>query len=181
MADDKTQKRTLLAANAAVDDWAVGTVQLAISGNIDHDFHGWLLDQAASLRRRNVPALDWDNLAEELEAEGGSQRSELKSRLYILLLHLLKWQTQPDEREYNGRSWILSTREARRRITDLLKYSPSLKHYLPDLLAEAWEWARDDALLYLDDPSGSCPTTCPWPYDTLMERDFLPPDPVNDP
>jgi hypothetical protein len=37
--------------------------------------------------------LDWDNLAEEIESLGRSQRSEIRSRLVVILLHLLKWNT----------------------------------------------------------------------------------------
>ena len=60
MTNDKTQKRVLLARSTAVEDPA-GWVQVRPSANIDSDFHGWLLDQAASLRRRDAPSLDWDN------------------------------------------------------------------------------------------------------------------------
>jgi uncharacterized protein DUF29 len=141
---------------------------------IENDFCGWLADQIKVLHSREHQRLDWDNLAEELEAMGVSQRSELKSRLYVLLLHLLKWQTQPDERGYRGRGWKQTIREARRKIADLMKESPSLKHYLPDLLAGAWDWACEDALD--DAPKHVFPETCPWAFEVFMARDFLPPD-----
>ncbi len=32
------------------------------------DFYGWTNDQAAALKRRDRKALDWENLAEELES-----------------------------------------------------------------------------------------------------------------
>jgi hypothetical protein len=76
------------------------------------DRHEWLSEQAKLLHSRQTELLDWDKLAEELEAMAASQRRELKNRLHVLLLHLLKWQTQPDERAYSGRSWLLSIREA---------------------------------------------------------------------
>jgi hypothetical protein len=141
---------------------------------IENDFCGWLADQIKVLHSRQHQRLDWDNLAEELEAMGVSQRGELKSRLYVLLLHLLKWQTQPNEREYRGRGWKQTIREARRKIADLMKESPSLKHYLPDLLAGAWEWACEDALD--DAPNHVFPETCPWAFEVFLARDFLPPD-----
>jgi hypothetical protein len=147
---------------------------VAESTRIDDDSYVWLLEQAALLKAQRFSMLDWKNLAEELEAMAASQRSELKSRLHVLLLHLLKWQTQPSEREYRGRSWRQSIREARRRITDLMKESPSLKHYLPDLLAEAWEWAYEDAKD--DAPEYDFPIVCPWTYEVFMERTFLPTD-----
>jgi len=141
---------------------------------IDNDFYGWLADQVKVLHSRQHKLLDWDNLAEELEAMGVSQRRELKSRLRTLLLHLLKWQTQPNERDQRARSWMLTIREQRREITDLITLSPSLEHYLPDLVSEAWEWACEDALD--DAPNENLPPTCPWAYALFMARDFLPPD-----
>ena len=141
---------------------------------IEDDSYVWLLEQAALLKAQRFSMLDWKNLAEELEAMAASQRSELKNRLHVLLLHLLKWQTQPSEREYRGRGWRQSIREARRRINDLIKDSPSLQHYLPDLLAEAWEWACEDAKD--DAPEYDFPIVCPWTYEVFMDRAFLPPD-----
>ena len=65
--------------------------------DIETDFHGWLLDQAAALRARDYESLDWDNLAEELELMGARERRELRSELKILLLHLLKLKFQPSQ------------------------------------------------------------------------------------
>jgi Domain of unknown function DUF29 len=76
------------------------------------DFHGWLLDQASALRERRHFSLDWDNLAEELEAMAADQRRQIRTQLTKLLLHLLKLKTQPDEMHLHG-SWRASIREAR--------------------------------------------------------------------
>jgi len=141
---------------------------------IEDDFCGWLADQAEVLHSRQYKRLDWDNLAEELEAMAASQRRELRSRLHVLLHHLLKWQTQPNERDRSARGWMQTIREARREITDLINDSPSLKHYLPNLLNEAWERACEDALD--DAPNHVFPETCPWAFEVFMARDFLPPD-----
>jgi hypothetical protein len=157
--------------HGALDSFYLGFVEPT---RIENDFCGWLDDQVKVLHARQYDRLDWDNLAEELEAMGVKQRSELKDRLHTLLLHLLKWQTQPNEREYRSRSWSQTIREQRRKITDLLKASPSLKHDLADLLAEAWEWACEDALDYV--PGYKFPEGCPWAYDVFIARDFLPPD-----
>jgi hypothetical protein len=47
-------------------------------------------DQASSLRSGQSRLLDGEGIAEELDAMGASQRWELKSRLMILVAHLLK-------------------------------------------------------------------------------------------
>src|SRR2546428_80611 len=63
------------------------------------DFYLWTQDQAALLREGKVQALDLDNLAEEIESLGKSQRHELEHRLDGLLMHLLKWRYQPSRRQ----------------------------------------------------------------------------------
>lgn len=56
----------------------------------DRDFHAWANEQAELARSRSANALDWDNVAEELEGLGKQKRSELQSRYEVLLMHLLK-------------------------------------------------------------------------------------------
>ena len=53
----------------------------APAASIDVDFYAWLHDQASALRRLRPGALDWKNLAEELEAMGRSEESTLESHL----------------------------------------------------------------------------------------------------
>ena len=54
----------------------------------DRDFMLWTQEQSAALRRAkgaNLP-LDWDNLAEEIESLGISQRHGLRSQVTRILL-----------------------------------------------------------------------------------------------
>ena len=46
----------------------------------DEDLYAWTQEQAALLRARHFDALDWENLAEEIAAVGGSDRRKLESR-----------------------------------------------------------------------------------------------------
>jgi hypothetical protein len=76
----------------------------AMSDLYDVDFILWTEQQATLLRRRaagelvNDAELDWQNLAQEIEAVGGNTRRELRHRLARLLQHLLKWHYQPEQR-----------------------------------------------------------------------------------
>lgn len=106
------------------------------------DFYGWTLAQADALRRRSANEIDWDHLAEELEAMGRSERRELFSRYVVLLTHLLKWGAQPSLR---SRSWRLSVENAREAIVKLLAESPGLKSFEPSEFADAWRYARKAA------------------------------------
>src|SRR5437764_4770786 len=98
----------------------VGAVESTPVVSIDADFRGWLYDQAALLRRLRPGALDWRNLAEELEAMGRSEENALESYLAVLLKHLLKWRYQPNKRTGN---WEASIENSRDRINRLLERS----------------------------------------------------------
>jgi hypothetical protein len=69
----------------------------------DLDFHAWSEEQGGLLKERSAAGLDWDNLAEEIESLGRSERGEIRSRMIVILQHLLKWQFQPTERKGAGR------------------------------------------------------------------------------
>jgi uncharacterized protein DUF29 len=139
---------------------------------IDDDFHGWLLDQASALRQQRAQALDWSNLAEELEAMARKDRTELRSHLRNLLSHLLKWAYQPGRRT---NSWKATIDASRDRIEDLLEESPSLRAELNKLFSESKAYARAvrDAAT---DTGGQVhfPSQSPWTLDKALEPDFLP-------
>ncbi|MHB1531376.1 DUF29 domain-containing protein [Acidithiobacillus sp.] len=123
------------------------------------DFLAWTEAQAEALRTRQAASLDWVNLLEEVESMGASQRRDLESRLTVLLMHLIKWRWQPEKR---STSWKLTIRGQRREIERLLKQSPSLKGYVPEVLAEAWNDACEDAEDETGLPMQTFPTGCPW-------------------
>jgi len=65
----------------------------------EKDFFRWTEQQSSALREAarsttNLP-LDWENLAEEVESLGRSQRHELRGRIAVILEHLLKLEHSP--------------------------------------------------------------------------------------
>src|SRR5438067_12834945 len=90
----------------------------------DHDYYSWTAAQAQALRERRTSALDWGNLAEEVEDLGKAERHRLESHLEGLLMHLLKWGYQPQRR---SPSWRNSIEEHRFRVQQVLRGNPSLK------------------------------------------------------
>lgn len=113
----------------------------------EDDFYAWTQQQAAALRAEaasgsNAP-IDWENVAEEIESMGRSERDKIESRLEVLLVHLLKWLYCPELRERCERGWSLTMIEQRRRLARVLKENPSLKDYP----AAAFEDVYADALL----------------------------------
>lgn len=66
-------------------------------GNLyDTDIAAWASEQAALLRGRQWSALDIENIAEEIDSVGRTEKRELGSRMTVLLAHLLKWQPNPN-------------------------------------------------------------------------------------
>src|SRR5215471_2684588 len=94
----------------------------------DGDFYAWTHEQARLLRTGQFALVDIENVAEELESMGRSDKRELDSRLEILLMHLLKWQIQPNFRSTSSQGTI---REQRRRIERAFRESPSLRPQIP--------------------------------------------------
>jgi hypothetical protein len=102
----------------------------------DRDFVLWTEEQAAALRRckdANLP-LDWENLAEEIESLGRSDRRELRSQITCILRHLLKLAVSPAAEPRRG--WMSTVREARGEIEGVLEDSPSLRREIPEMIAK---------------------------------------------
>ncbi|WP_238183299.1 DUF29 domain-containing protein [Methylobacterium trifolii] len=143
----------------------------ATTGRTRHedDLYTWVREQVALLRAGRVDALDLDNIAEELGDVGNAQYSQLESALRVLMMHMLKWDQQPEKRTP---SWIYSIREQRRRYARILKKSPGLKPHRDairdDIYPVSRDWASDECHL----PPDEFPPACPYTWDDLLERPF---------
>jgi len=82
---------------------------------------------------------------------GRSERREVRSRLALILHHLLKWQYQPERQSRDGRNTISTQRED---LSDVIADSPSLKAYQSEILADAYARSSSPA-----QSSGAAPTT----------------------
>ncbi|MEB3190163.1 MAG: DUF29 domain-containing protein [Snowella sp.] len=76
----------------------------------DHDLTLWAKDTAQLLRERCWDAIDWGHLIEEVEDLGKSERSAIGSQMERIMVHLLKWQYQPQRR---SDSWLDSINDGR--------------------------------------------------------------------
>ncbi len=124
----------------------------------DEDFVRWTEQQAAGLRRAqssagaggsNLP-LDWENLAEEIESLGKSDRRELRSQITRILRHLLRLEVSSAAEPHTG--WQTTINEARTEIEGLLEDSPSLRREAGSLIKKqigaAAKLAADDLRQY---------------------------------
>jgi len=137
----------------------------------DQDFYQWALKEADLMRQGRLSEIDVENIAEELESMGKSQKRELISRLAVLIMHLLKCQYQPKLRIG---SWIETIGTQRMDIQLLIDDSPSLKHEIDAVMTRAYSLA----VVKFENETGiskkSFPSTSPYTFDHVMDDDFLP-------
>ncbi len=137
----------------------------------DIDFYGWTQEQVNLLRTQQWNCLDAVNLIEEIESLGRKERQELRNRLGILVGHLLKWELQSENR---SNSWLGTIREQRAQIRLLLQDSPSLKPYLEQAFAEAYELGVALAIRETQLSPTTFPEVCPYSLQQTLQADFLP-------
>ncbi len=133
------------------------------------DFYAWTQEQAKLLRNKEIKGLDWLNVAEEIADMGRSEKRQLESRLEVLVMHLLKWQFQPNLR---SRSWQLTIKEQRLRLEKLLTENPSLKSSLDDVNEKIYPLA----VISAEKETGLSifPETCPYELQEILSAEFLP-------
>ncbi|MBW4471244.1 MAG: DUF29 domain-containing protein [Stenomitos rutilans HA7619-LM2] len=135
------------------------------------DFVKWIETTAEQLKTQDYTNVDWENLIDEIEAMGRSERRSLTSNLVVVLLHLLKWQYQPERRIG---SWKGSIVEHRQRIQNELKDSPSLKPYLEQIFAECYINAVERAIAETDLPAETFPRSCLYSISATLDSHYLP-------
>ena len=137
----------------------------------DEDFCLWIERQVGLLRAGRLDRLDLENLIEELESMGRSEKSAIKSNMVVVLTHLLKIQFQPEKAT---RSWLGSIREHRRRLRDDFGASPSLRRYARGSLAGAHDDARKQAADETGLTLATFPINCPYSFEQVLDPDFQP-------
>jgi hypothetical protein len=147
----------------------------AVTGSLaqlyEQDYALWLEATCQLLQAGHWAELDLANLLEELEDMGRSEKRALTSNLVVVLMHLLKYAHQPEQR---SNSWRFTIKEHRRRLQEALSTSPSLKPYLDQVLAECYQDARDLAATETGLSLDHFPTQCPYSPTQVLDRDYLP-------
>lgn len=137
----------------------------------EQDFNLWLTENVELLKARQFERLDYENLIEELESMGISQRHALKSNLIQILIHLLKWRYQPEKQ---SKSWRYTLLEHRDRIEESLQDSPSLGVYLNEILDSCYQKARRYAHIETELPISIFPETLPFVTADILDPDYYP-------
>ncbi len=98
----------------------------------DTDLNLWIEQMAIAVKNRDTKNMDWDNLLEEIEDMGASQKRALRSYYFRLVEHILKLRDWEAEKARNETKWRVEIINFRRAINNILEDSPSLKNYLLD-------------------------------------------------
>jgi hypothetical protein len=140
----------------------------------NQDFYLWIEQTVQALKNRDLNSLDWENLIEEVEGMGRSEKRELKSRLLVVMEHLLKIMFWESEKSQNLRSWRNTVLEQRYQLELLLEDSPSLRPMLQDSFADSYDKARLQTLRKYSLPETLFPTDPPFSLEQVLDSEFLP-------
>jgi len=137
----------------------------------EQDFYLWLEATAALLKARKFEKLDVENLVEEIECMGRSEKKSVESNLEVILVHLLKYKYQPNKR---SNSWRVTLLEHRRRLSRDFRTSPSLKRYFLETFAYCYQGARKLASVETEMAITTFPQESPFTPEQVLDEDFLP-------
>ena len=137
---------------------------LRLDALYEQDETAWLEAMAVLAEQGRVAEMDFAHLSEYLGDMAKRDRREVFSRLVTLMVHLLKWDRQPDRR--TG-SWRGTIREQRRELCELLE-SGTLRNHAEAVFEKGFEHARPQASDETELPVNSFPSEPPWNLDELL-------------
>lgn len=137
----------------------------------DEDFFAWTQEAAERLRAGRCDDVDTEHVAAEIEDMGKRDFVEIRSRLRVLLTHLLKWRFQRAKR---SRSWEATIFTQRDEIAALLDESPSLRPRVAAALPGTYGAAVRLAALETGLTPRTFPDTCPFTLEQVLDAEFLP-------
>ena len=131
------------------------------------DETAWLEKMSRFITKGQYERLDYKNLSEFLSDMAKRDKREVRSRLRVLLAHLLKWDFQPRKR---SGSWSSTIRTQRADLIDLLS-SKTLKNHAQKILNETYETAVKNAIDETGLPEEKFPAECPYTLDEILTTD----------
>jgi hypothetical protein len=138
------------------------------------DYNLWVLETAAKLKSRDLDALDWENLIEEVEDLSRGIKHELQNILRNLFDYLLRLAYWDSERKNNLGNWRGDIAEFRLQIKWELKTSPSLKSYCQEIFAECYQDGRELASIRSQLPLSTFPEQPIATLEQILNEDWLP-------
>ena len=119
------------------------------------DGYTWALQQAVAVRGRNVAAIDWENVAEELEELARQHRSQWTKFCTHAIEHLLKIEHYPTPTVSVLRHWQFEVMGFRDQMAKIRRSNPGLQGKYGEMLEEAWDDGRALARRRLTEYTGA--------------------------
>ncbi|MGB5594276.1 MAG: DUF29 domain-containing protein [Crocosphaera sp.] len=116
-------------------------VNIGLKNLYESDYLQWLEETVNLLKSRQLDNLDYDNLIEELEALGRSEKRAVTSLLEQIMRHLLLYQYWTAEYKDNANHWEAEIISFRNQINKYL--TTNLYKYLQDNLDSIYNDAKD--------------------------------------
>lgn len=129
------------------------------------DETAWLELMAERIKAGALQDLDFENLGEYLSDMAIRDRREVKSRLMILLEHILKWEFQPQKR---SRSWLRSIVLQRNELESCADRGV-LRQHAENELANAYRKAVELAVAETGLTAADFPPECRYTLDEILD------------
>lgn len=149
-------------------------VQTKLTFLYDTDYQCWLDQTVTYLRAQDFSNLDLENLIEEIESLGRSDKHAISSYLMRLCEHLLKIKYWESERESCFRGWDLEIANFRLQIQEQLDTSPSLKSFLKDNFLKQYQNGRKLFLKASKLNASLIPEAPEFTLEQVLDEDWLP-------
>lgn len=140
----------------------------------EQDYYLWLIQTSKLLQEGKLNQVDINNLIEEIDSMGRSEKKEIKSRLIILIEHLLKLNYWQAEKEYNARGWRNTVVEQRLQINLSFEDSPSLIKVLDESFLDCYNKARISTLQKYQLSGDLFPIQPPFSLEDILDSNYLP-------
>jgi hypothetical protein len=132
------------------------------------DETAWLEAMAELIEQGHLGDLDYAHLAEHLGDMARRDRREVESRLATLLMHLLKWEYQPDHRSRSWRATIVQQqyelgRHAARGV---------LRNHAQAVLADAYAEAVKRTAIETGLAVSALPQECPYTLEQVLSAEL---------
>jgi hypothetical protein len=138
------------------------------------DYYLWVVETVQKLQNRELEAIDWENLIDEVLDLSKREKRKLQSLLKRLFEHLLKLKYWENEAERNRRHWRGEIANFRQEIKYQLEDSPSLKPYLKEIFDQSYQDARVIASEKSGLPLNTFPESAIAPLDKVLDENWLP-------
>jgi Domain of unknown function DUF29 len=139
----------------------------------EEDYYLWIETTLKQLQNRDIEHLDWQHLAEEVEALGIEERRRVESYLKQLLIHLLLYRYWETEKEYCQRGWQNEIMNFRDELEFSFR-SKTLYNYFLNCLEPVYLKARRQAIQKTNLHSQVFPEQCPFTPEDILNSDYFP-------